>query len=104
MGKMEFCLNVLGIYGIPSILRLSPLACFIIGNSRGHIKVHSLRLTDVRRLKHKCSVGYSLSRRKIWNVVKIFKGGKIDEKDCVDDFVVGFDFGVGRVPLVASWR
>jgi hypothetical protein len=49
-------------------------------------------------------VGYSLSRRKIWNVVKIFKGGKIDEKDCVDDFVVGFDFGVGRVPLVASWR
>ena len=37
-------------------------------------------------------------------MVKIFKGGKINEKDCVDDFIVGFDFGVGRVPLVASWR
>jgi hypothetical protein len=33
----------------------------------------------------------------------------INEKDCVDDFIVGFDYGVGRVPpLVASrwwpWR
>jgi hypothetical protein len=37
-------------------------------------------------------------------VVKIFKGGEINEKDCVDDFIVGFDYGVGRVPLVASWR
>jgi hypothetical protein len=36
-------------------------------------------------------------------VVKIFKGGQINEKDCVDDFIVGIDFGVGRVPLVASW-
>ncbi len=35
---------------------------------------------------------------------KIFKGGNINEKDCVDDFIVGFDYGVGRVPLVASWR
>jgi hypothetical protein len=34
---------------------------------------------------------------------KIFKGGQINEKDCVDDFIVGIDFGVGRVPLVASW-
>jgi hypothetical protein len=30
-------------------------------------------------------------------VVKIFNGGEINEKDCVDDFIVGFDFGVGRV-------
>ena len=37
-------------------------------------------------------------------MVKIFKGGGINEKDCVDDFIVGFDFGVGRVPLVASCR
>jgi hypothetical protein len=37
-------------------------------------------------------------------VVKIFKGGEINEKDCVDDFIVGFDYGIGRVPLVASWR
>ena len=28
----------------------------------------------------------------------------MNEKDCFDDFIVGFDFGVGRVPLVASWR
>jgi len=37
-------------------------------------------------------------------VVNIFKGGEINEKDCVDDLIVGFDYGVGRVPLVASWR
>ena len=37
-------------------------------------------------------------------MVKIFNGGEIDEKDCVDDFIVGFDLGVGRVPLVVSWR
>jgi len=37
-------------------------------------------------------------------VVKIFKGGEINEKDCVDDFIVGFGYGIGRVPLVASWR
>jgi hypothetical protein len=36
-------------------------------------------------------------------VVKIFKGGEINEEDCVDDFIVGFDYRVGRVPLVASW-
>jgi hypothetical protein len=24
------------------------------------------------------------------------------KKDCFDDFIVGFGFGVGRVPLVAS--
>jgi hypothetical protein len=36
-------------------------------------------------------------------VVKIFKGGQINEKDRVDDFIAGFDYGVGRVPLVASW-
>jgi hypothetical protein len=37
----------------------------------------------------------------------VFKGGKTNEneKDCADGFIVGFDFGVGRVPLVASsWR
>jgi len=28
----------------------------------------------------------------------------MNEKDYVDDFIVGFDFGAGRVPLVASWR
>jgi len=28
----------------------------------------------------------------------------MNEKDCFDDFIVGFDFGVGRVPLVASPR
>jgi hypothetical protein len=28
----------------------------------------------------------------------------MNEKDCFDDFVVGFGFGVGRVPLVASPR
>jgi len=26
------------------------------------------------------------------------------EKDCFDDFIVGFGFRVGRVPLVASPR
>jgi hypothetical protein len=26
------------------------------------------------------------------------------KKDCFDDFIVGFGFGVGRVPLVASPR
>lgn len=25
----------------------------------------------------------------------------MNEKDCFDDFIVGFDFRVGRVPLVA---
>jgi len=33
-------------------------------------------------------------------VVKIFKGGEIGEKDRFDDFIAGFDFGVGRVRLV----
>jgi len=28
----------------------------------------------------------------------------MNEKDCFGDFVVGFGFGVGRVPLVASPR
>jgi hypothetical protein len=28
----------------------------------------------------------------------------MNEKDCFDDFIVGFGFGVGRVPLVASPR
>jgi len=28
----------------------------------------------------------------------------MDEKDCFDDFIVGFGFGIGRVPLVASPR
>ncbi len=28
----------------------------------------------------------------------------MNEKDCYDDFIVGFGFGVGRVPLVASPR
>ena len=28
----------------------------------------------------------------------------MNEKDCFGDFIVGFDFGVGRVPLVASPR
>jgi len=41
--------------------------------------------------------------KKNLNVVKIFKRGQINEKDCVDDFIAGFDYGVGRVPLVASW-
>jgi len=27
----------------------------------------------------------------------------MNEKDCFDDFIVGFDFGVGRVPLGVSW-
>jgi hypothetical protein len=34
----------------------------------------------------------------------MFKGGEMNEKDCFDDFIVGFGFGVGRVPLVASPR
>jgi hypothetical protein len=34
----------------------------------------------------------------------MLKGGETNEKDCFDDFIVGFDFGVGRVPLVASPR
>ena len=34
-------------------------------------------------------------------MVKIFKGGEMNEKDCFDDFIVGFSFGVGRVSLVA---
>jgi hypothetical protein len=37
-------------------------------------------------------------------VVTIFKGGEMNEKDCFDDFIVGFGFGVGRVSLVASPR
>ncbi len=37
-------------------------------------------------------------------MVKIFKGGEIDEKDCVDLFIVDFDYGVGRMPVVASSR
>ena len=41
---------------------------------------------------------------KIKNVVKISKGGEISEKDCFDGFIVGFGFGVGRMPLVASPR
>jgi hypothetical protein len=52
-------------------------------------------------------VGYSLSERRIQNVINIFKGGETNEKDFVDDFFVGFDFGVGRVlSLVVelSWR
>jgi hypothetical protein len=28
----------------------------------------------------------------------------MNEKDCFDDFIVGFGFGVSRVPLVASPR
>jgi hypothetical protein len=38
--------------------------------------------------------------------VQIFEGGEMNEKDCFGDFIVGFGFGVGRVPLVAwsSWR
>jgi len=28
----------------------------------------------------------------------------MNEKDCFGGFIVGFDFGVGRVPLVASPR
>jgi hypothetical protein len=28
----------------------------------------------------------------------------MNEKDCFDDFIVGFGFGVGRMPLVASPR
>jgi len=28
----------------------------------------------------------------------------MNEKDCFDDFNVGFSFGIGRVPLVASPR
>ncbi len=36
---------------------------------------------------------------------KRFKGGEMNEKGYFDDFIVGFDFGVGRVLLlVASWR
>jgi len=31
-------------------------------------------------------------------VVKIFKGGEKNEKDCFDDFVVGFCFRDGRMP------
>ena len=30
-------------------------------------------------------------------MVKIFKGGEMNEKDCFDDFIVGFSFGVGRM-------
>jgi hypothetical protein len=37
-------------------------------------------------------------------VVKIFKGGEMNEKDCFGDLIFGFGFGVGRVPLVASPR
>ena len=37
-------------------------------------------------------------------MVKIFKQGEMNEKDSFDDFIVGFGFGVGRVPLVASPR
>ena len=36
-------------------------------------------------------------------MVKIFKGGQINEKNCVGNFIPGFDYGAGRVPLVASW-
>jgi hypothetical protein len=32
------------------------------------------------------------------------KGGELNEKDCFGDFIVGFGFGVGGVPLVASPR
>jgi hypothetical protein len=28
----------------------------------------------------------------------------MNEKDCFDDFIAGFGFGVGRGPLVASRR
>jgi len=28
---------------------------------------------------------------------QIFKGGERNEKDCVDDFIVGFGFGIGGV-------
>jgi len=28
--------------------------------------------------------------------------GEMNEKDCFDDFIAGFGFGVGRVPLVAA--
>ena len=48
--------------------------------------------------------GVIISIVKIKNVVKIFKGGEMNEKDCFDDFIVGFGFGVGRMPLVASPR
>jgi hypothetical protein len=35
--------------------------------------------------------------------VRIFEGGELNEKECFGDFIVGFGFGVGRVPLVAWW-
>ncbi len=47
------------------------------------------------------------STRKILNMAEIFKGGKTNEKDCVDNFIVGFDLRIGRVPtslVVVSWR
>jgi len=34
----------------------------------------------------------------------MFKRDEMNEKDCFDDFIVGFGFGVDRVPLVASPR
>jgi len=34
-------------------------------------------------------------------VVEISKGGEMNKKDCFDDFIVGFGFRVGMVPLVA---
>ena len=36
-------------------------------------------------------------------MTNIFKGGEKNEKDCVDDYFVGFDFGVGRLlPVVVA--
>jgi hypothetical protein len=46
--------------------------------------------------------GVILFLEKNLNSGKMFKGGEMNEKDCFDDFIVGFDFGVGRVPLVVS--
>jgi hypothetical protein len=34
----------------------------------------------------------------------MFKGAEMNEKDCFGGLIVGFGFGVGGVPLVASPR
>jgi hypothetical protein len=34
----------------------------------------------------------------------MLRQGKMNEKDCFDGFIVGFGFGVGKVPVMMALR
>jgi len=45
--------------------------------------------------------GLFFFRKKNLTCGSILKGGEKNEKDCLDDFIVGFGVGVGRVSLAS---